>query len=218
MPTELPLFPTTAAPVFSDTRATTAMFAPVLRDLATIVEVPAGLLAAPTPCESYAVGELRTHVLAWLQFFAAALNDPDGATERIDPATWRLAAREEPATIVSTAADDIARAVTSGVASRIVVMSEARMAGAAVLAMALGEYLIHGWDLAVATRRSWPLASDPTSHAAIVAAHDFLQTMVAPEYRGDGGFFGAELAAPQGARPFEQLLCFAGRDPSWAPR
>jgi hypothetical protein len=54
--------------------------------------------------------------------------------------------------------------------------------------------------------------------AAAEAALAFLKTTVAPEYRGpDSGFFGYEVPAPEGAGPFEQLLCFTGRDPQWTP-
>jgi uncharacterized protein (TIGR03086 family) len=102
------------------------------------------------------------------------------------------------------------------VADDVVTMSQARMAGDGVLAMALGEYLVHGWDLARATGRAWPPA-ESADDAAAEAALAFLQTTVAPEHRGpDSGFFDAEVAAPTGAGAFVRLLCFGGRDPEWA--
>ena len=79
--------------------------------------------------------------------------------------------------------------------------------------MALGEYLVHGWDLAVSTGRSWEAAE-----AAAEPALAFLHTTIAPEYRGpDSGLFGEEVTAPPGATVFERLLCFAGRHPDWTP-
>lgn len=210
---ELPIFPATAPEVFKDREATKALFAPVLADLAAVVAVDDELLERPTPCEGFTVAQLRTHVLAWLQFFAAALDDPTGNAPRIDTETWQLADDQDPGAVVSAAAAQIAAAVDTGVAEELVVMSQARMAGDCVLAMALGEYLVHGWDLATSTGRDWT-AADHAAEAALA----FLKTTVAPEYRGpDSGFFGYEVPAPEGAGPFEQLLCFTGRDLEWTP-
>ncbi|MEM9563123.1 MAG: TIGR03086 family metal-binding protein [Actinomycetota bacterium] len=216
---ELPVFPAAAPAVFADPAATVHLLRPVLDELARIVDVPDDRLTAPTPCAGYDVAALRHHTLAWLQFFAAALSDPAGNESRLDPEAWHLAPGDDPATIVADAAADIERAVEAGVASQLVVMAEARMPGDAVLAMALGEYLVHGWDLAVATDRAWPPAtSTPSNAAAAEAALVFLQTTVQPEYRGpDSGFFGYEVEAPAGASAFERLLCFGGRQPDWTP-
>ncbi|MEZ5235649.1 MAG: TIGR03086 family metal-binding protein [Acidimicrobiales bacterium] len=209
----LPLYPTTSPEVFRDPGATVALFAPVFDRLASLVEVDAALLDAPTPCRGFTVAALQRHVLAWLQFFAAALQDPDATAPRLDPEAWELGQGDRPAAIVTRAAEGIARAVTGGVAGRLVVMSQARMAGDGVLAMALGEYLVHGWDLARATGREYD-ADDDAGEAALT----FLQGMVAPEHRGpDSGFFDAEVPAAPGATAFERLLCFAGRHPDWAP-
>lgn len=213
---DLPVFPTTAPDDFRDVDVTVARFDAVFDRLAAVVDVPHEQLDGPTPCASFTVADLRRHVLAWLQFFAAALNDPTGSTTRIDTDTWDLPPSDDPAGIVRAAAGDIAAAVHAGVVDGLVVMSQARMAGDGVLAMALGEYLVHGWDLAVATGR------DTTAQQALddaaVPALAFLRTMVAPEYRGpDSGFFDAEVPAPPGASPLVRLLCFAGRDPDWAP-
>lgn len=210
---QLPVFPTAAPEVFSDPRRTKTLFEPVLSQLARLVEVPEDQLAHPTPCESYAVRDVRRHVLAWLQFFAAALNDPAGAAKRLDPDTWDLGPNQLPSDIVRQAAAGIERAIDAGAARALIVMSQARMAGDGVLAMALGEYLVHGWDLAVSTGRPWEAAD-----AAAEPALAFLRTTVAPEYRGpDSGFFDEEVTAPPGATPFERLLCFTGRHPEWTP-
>ena len=108
-------------------------------------------------------------------------------------------------------------AIEDGVAGEVVVMSEARMAGDGVLAMALGEYLIHGWDLAVATDRTWR-GAEAAADAAASAALDFLRSTVRPEFRGpDTGFFDEEVPPSGGATAFEQLLCFAGRHLEWTP-
>jgi uncharacterized protein (TIGR03086 family) len=215
-PNELPIFPAAAPAVFAGPDAA-ALFRPVLDALADLVEVRDVDLAQPTPCESFTVQALRRHTLAWLQFFAAALSDPAASTPRLDPDTWDLSPGQSPRDIVTAAAKAIEAAIDAGAAGALVVMSQARMTGDAVLAMALGEYLVHGWDLAVATGRADRVAQGPTTDAAAEAALAFLHTTVSPEFRGpDSGFFDAEVSAPEGASPLVRLLCFSGRDPAWA--
>ncbi len=210
----LPVFPTTAPAIFQDQEATKALFRSVLADLAVVVEVDEAQLGSPTPCAGFTVSELRRHILAWLQFFAAALNDPKGESDRLDPETWSLAPDQRATAIVAQASTDIETAIDAGVASELVVMSQAQMSGDGVLAMALGEYLVHGWDLAVATGRSWSAAGE-----AAEPALEFLHSMVAPEFRGpDSGFFDAEVVAAADATSFEKLLCFGGRQPNWSAR
>jgi uncharacterized protein (TIGR03086 family) len=202
---ELALFPAPAPEVFLDAVAAKALLTTVFDQLAGLVTPDPSQLGNPTPCDGFDLGALRNHVLGWLQFFAAALADPAGETERIDPTTWELGANADPAAIVHSAA--------AGAAEAEVVMSEARMLGGAVLAMALGEYLVHGWDLATATDTPYL-----PNEAAAGPALEFLRGTVVPEYRGpDSGFFGDEVPAPENASVFEQLLCFAGRNPFVQP-
>lgn len=213
---ELPVFPTTAPATFGEEGALYALFSPIFARLGEVATIDPALLDGPTPCPGFTVAELRHHVLGWLQFFAAALTDPAGATTRADPDQFALAPGDDPATIVAQAAACFEQAIGAGVAGELVVMSQARMAGDGVLAMALGEYLVHGWDLAVSTGQPWTAADGWAAPAEPALA--FLQTMVTPEYRGpDSGFFDAEVPAPADASPFHRLLCFAGRDPSWTP-
>jgi uncharacterized protein (TIGR03086 family) len=213
---ELPIFPTTAPPELADVDTTIALFEPVLDRLADMVEIPDQQLTWPTPCQGFNVDQLRNHVLGWLSFFAAALSDPTAAQQRPDADSWKLAEGHEPAGVVERASAAITSAVRDGVASELVTMSQARMAGDGVLAMALGEYLVHGWDLATATGRRWTEPGDGDWSQAAEPALAFLHTTVAPEYRGeDSGFFGDEVTAADDASTFERLLCFAGRDPGW---
>jgi uncharacterized protein (TIGR03086 family) len=210
---DLPLFPVPAPALFSDPDQVLALLDPVLADLAGVV---AGSTrsdpAAPTPCNDFDVAALRDHLLGWLQQFANALADPDLRTTRPDPAAYRAADDDRDlGDVVGTAATTIDAAVRGGVLDREVAMSQARMTGPSVLGMTLGEYLLHGWDLATATGQPW---QPPTP--AVEAAHAFFAGMIAPEYRGgDAGFFAEEVAVPAGAPALDRLLGFAGRDPAW---
>ncbi len=211
-PTELPVFRTAAPAVFCDPDVVTGLFAEVLSRLAAVVDVDDDQLGSPTPCTGFTVGELRTHVLGWLQFFAAALTDPAAASPRPDPENFALGNGESARSVVDRALTAIHQAIAADAAGQMVTMSSSRMAGDGVLAMALGEYIIHAWDLAAATGRPF---SAPD--VAVEPAHEFLHGMVAPEYRGpDTGFFDAEVTVPDDASALDRLLGFAGRDPRWS--
>ncbi|HET9657277.1 MAG TPA: hypothetical protein VFP72_18135, partial [Kineosporiaceae bacterium] len=115
--------------------------------------------------------------------------------------------------IVLAAAATFDRVLSGDVLGRRVLLSQSRMDGPAALGMVLGEYLVHGWDLARALGRHW----EPSDRACSVAQEFFAGT-IAPEYRGgDGGFFAEEVPVPAGAGALDRLIGFAGRDPGWVP-
>ena len=210
-PTELPIFPTAAPAVFCDPDSAPELFAEVLEGLAAVVTIDDSQINFATPCSGFVVGELRDHALGWLGFFADALSDPDATQPRRDPEAFALTANHDASIIVRQSLDTFRSAIADNVAGRLVTMSSSRMAGDGVLAMALGEYIIHAWDLARATGQAY---SVPES--AIAPALSFLQGMVAPEYRGpDSGFFDDEVSVPKDAPMLDRLLGFAGRDPEW---
>ena len=149
----------------------------------------------------------------WLAFFAEALADPLAVEARPDPEAYELSPGEPASQVVARSADRIQQAIAAGVSDQVVTMSEARMAGDGVLAMALGEYIVHAWDLAVATEQHYEAPAN-----ALEPAHQFLQGMIAPEYRGaESGFFDAEIDVASDASALDRLLGFAGRDPNWTP-
>lgn len=187
---------------------------PVLKDLADVVaNIRPDQFTDPTPCADFDVATLRTHVLAWVTYFGAAFNDPDGSTERPDPKT--AVAPGDPqaaAEVVRMAAARIATAVDNGVAERSVLMVQTSMPGDSMLRMALWEYLTHGNDLASATGQPW----DPPV-AAAENALEFAPNMLTDEYRGEGKDFGAIVPVPDDASALDRLLGFSGRDPHWKP-
>lgn len=188
------------------------LIGPVLADLATVVEgIGPDQLAGPTPCTEFDVATLRTHVLGWVTFFGAALNDPDGASTRPDPTDFT--APDDPAEaakIVRAAAVAIAKAVDGGVAARPVQLRQATMPGDSILRMALWEYVAHGSDLAKATSQPW----NPPAKA-IEDALEFGPNMLTDEYRGPDKDFGLQVPVPDDAPALDRLLGFSGRDPSW---
>ena len=203
--------PTAAAPTEpSDTPG--RLLAPVLADLEQLIAgTTKDQFDDPTPCTEFDVQTLRSHVLNWVTYFAAALTDPDGSTGRPDLATFT--APDDPAAaagLVRDAAAKIAIAVQGGVAERPVLVVQATMPGAAVLRMALWEYVTHGSDLAKATAQPW----NPPA-AAVRDALAFGPTMLSDEYRGEGKSFGPRVPIADDAPALDQLLAFSGRHPHW---
>lgn len=164
----------------------------------------------PTPCREYDVAALTGHVVGWLENFAAGLASADGTCPRSDVGEVTVAADEASARI-RAGARTIDEAVRRGATGRpLVIAAQGGMPGELALSMMLGEYLVHGWDLARATGQQW----DPPAETAD-AAREFLAGMVAPEHRGAGGMFGPEVAVPEDAPALDRLIGFSGRDPRW---
>ena len=210
---EPPYFPAKAPTPLADADSALALLDPVLGQLADVVaRVTPDALNGPTPCTKYDVATLRDHVLGWLQFFAAAFADPGRTGPRPDPDAYRAADDERDlADVVRRSAATISDAVRGGVLDRQVVLAQSRMDGPAALGMVLGEYLVHGWDLAAAVGAPWT----PPERACETAL-EFFRGVVLPEYRGeDGGFFGAEVPVPDDAPALDRLLGFAGRRSAW---
>lgn len=216
--TEIPYFPATAPIVFADAdqvRRWLASTLDALRDTTADAARSPERLGAPTPCAGYDLRALLEHVLGWLDLFGRAFADPGREQPRPDPETFRLAALgDDPAagaaSLVSDAAGRLDAALAAAVLDRRVVMAQAQMDGPAAIAMVLGEYLVHGWDIAVSTGQDW--SPDPE---ACDAAYRFFEGMITPDYRGPEGFFGEQVPVPADASARDRLLGLAGRDPGW---
>lgn len=182
----------------------------VLGDLERVVgSIKPGQLNDPTPCPDFTVDDLRNHVLGWLTFFAAAVNDPKGETERPDPAKFqRPSTASDAAGAVADAAANLVKAASSGAADGDIKLTQGAMPGGAALQLILWEYLVHGWDLATATGQPWQPPAD-----AAETSLTFAQGMLTPEWRGKD--FGDPVEVPADASALDKVLGFTGRDPSW---
>jgi uncharacterized protein (TIGR03086 family) len=169
--------------------------------------VPVGSGTARTPCAEFDVAGLVNHLVGWLRRFEAALADRP-STE--DPATYTTGA--EPAAEFAAAARGVVDAWRSGDRNGSVVLTGHPLPRAALYRMMLGEYLVHGWDLARATGQRVPF-----THAQAVVALDGLRGMLQPQYRGEGRTFGLEIAVGPDASTLDRLVAFSGRDPGWVP-
>jgi uncharacterized protein (TIGR03086 family) len=186
---------------------------PVLADLAEVVAaVEPGQLSAPTPCAEYDVAALRTHVLGWLSFFAAAVEDPAGEAPRPDPE--KATAPDDASDAADRVRRDAARiaaAVRSGIAGKPVTIIGMTLPGEQALGMMLMEYLAHGSDLAAAIGHRWEPAPE-AAELGLAAARG----MLSDDFRGPGKSFGPAVPVPDDAPALEQLLAFSGRNPDWS--
>ena len=212
---EIPFFPAPAPPELADADAVRDRLLPVLDALADVVQaVTPDDLARPTPCADYDVAALQQHVLGWLDLFGRCFTDGGRRADRPDPAAFEVPAdAARAADVVRAARARFAEALAAGVLDGEVVMSASRMSGPGATGMVLGEYVVHGWDLATALGRPWTPPQD-----AVATAHAFFAGVVVPEYRGpDGGFFLDEVHVADDAPALDRLLGFAGRVPGWTP-
>lgn len=182
----------------------------VLADLEQVfASIEPAQLTAPTPCPDFTVADLRKHILGWVTFFAAAVNDPDGKTERPDAQTYEAPVdADADAAAVHKAAADLDGAISAGAADGDIKLTAGTMPGAGALQLILWEYIVHGWDLATATGQPWapPVAG---SEQALT----FANGMLTPEWRGKD--FGDPIEVPDDASALDKLLGFSGRDPNW---
>jgi uncharacterized protein (TIGR03086 family) len=178
---------------------------------ATVRGVRADQLDAPTPCREYDVRRLVNHLLYWGPTLEGAARKesvpPPGAGERgvdLTGGDWagdlvaqfgRLAsAWSRPDAWVG--ATELGGALT--------------LPAATVGGMVLGEFVVHGWDLARAT------GQEPSWDGAVL---EFLHEEVVRtvEQGRAAGVYGDPVPVPDSAPALARILGMTGRDPDWTP-
>ncbi len=166
-------------------------------------------LSSPTPCADMPVAGLLDHLDGLTLAFrlAAEKRPPAGApsasAEHL-PADWRSR--------LPRRLDELAAAWREPTAwEGTTEAGGVQLPAAAMGVVALNEVLVHGWDLAVATGRSYRV--DPVSALACLEfAVDFAAG--APDARDS--MYGPVVPVPDDAPVLDRLLGLAGRDPHWA--
>ena len=171
--------------------------------------VPDERLDAATPCERLSLAELLAHVGSLGPAFAAAarkdlgeLTDspPDDTAYRLEP-DWRARYPEALAALARAWRDPAAWQGMTRIAGQ-------DLPGDVVAMIALGEVVIHGWDIAVATGQDYAVDDDVAA-----AVHGYVASFAA-----DGpveGLFGAAVPVGEDATVLERALAVSGRDPRW---
>lgn len=166
-------------------------------------------LGAATPCPGFAVRNLLGHLMGLAAAFRDAARKNLGPTTDTGPDTsvpdigpgWR---KELP-----QALDELAEAWRDPAAwTGTTRAGGVDLPGGTAGAVAAGELVIHGWDLARATAQHYE--PDPF---ALRAAHGFLRA--AADASGREGPFGPVVPVPEDAPLLDRAVGLSGRDPAW---
>ncbi|SDK20289.1 TIGR03086 family metal-binding protein [Streptomyces indicus] len=163
-------------------------------------------LGAPTPCAEYDVRGLVNHLLhVVVQFQALAAKQPSDFSTTpdyvADDPDWRGRFAKEAARLADAWSAPGALEGTTGLMD---------MPATTVSRMALGDLVVHAWDLARATGQSYE--PDPEVLADITP----VWAELVPGGRKMGAF-GDPVDVPADASPLDALLAMCGRDPRWSP-
>ncbi len=166
-------------------------------------------LGDPTPCPTYTVGDLVDHVLGLSSAFTAAARKhrPEGSGNASGDASrlpegWRESTAAALAELAEAWRDP---AAYDGMTQA----GPVELPGEVAAMVALNEVVVHGWDLAVATRQPY----DP-GDASVTACLGFARSFEAPGDDDDGPF-GPPVAVPPEAPFLDQLAGATGRRPDW---
>lgn len=154
--------------------------------------VPAALRHAPTPCRDWDVAALTGHL-----YQVVAALDLAGHGRPVPPDHW-----QSDCTGATIAADWTAPPDK-------VDMSGMVLPGETVVAMLVGDLVLHGWDLAVAAGR--PYDPDP---GAVAMTGEFLGAF--GEQGRAQGLFGDPVPVPADAPALTRAVALSGRDPAWS--
>ncbi|GAA2413073.1 TIGR03086 family metal-binding protein [Actinomadura vinacea] len=189
------------------------LMAPAAETAARIVQgVPAGRLDAPTPCPDWDVRALINHMTFWAApaETAARKERPPAAEEEghdyTEDGDWAALYTERARRMAEAWSDPAAWEGETSLTGNPQGMPAPVIGG-----MMLGECVLHGWDLAVATGQD--TAAIPGE--LVEAAYEQLKPMA--EMGRQYGAFGEEAKVPEDAPLLDRLLGLSGRDPHWKP-
>jgi uncharacterized protein (TIGR03086 family) len=178
----------------------------------TLANVRPDAYGDPTPCASWNVGRLVTHLVGATYWFADSVDTgiaptgeddrseeldvtPDGALRAFDEGAGRA----------------VAAFSAPGALDRVVRLPFGDMPAGVFLALAVNDVFTHAWDLAKATGQPTDLAPDIAGELLGI-----VKMAVGPEFRGPDGSgapFGPEVAVSPSAPLADQLAAFLGRTP-----
>jgi len=157
----------------------------------------------PTPCTEYDVRALTDHIIGWIQVFEAGCH---GRMFEGDASAYRFGA--DPAEEFRTSARSLSAGWEEYGLDRQVRVMSGEMPGEMVFNMTVMEYLVHGWDLAMATGQEIPFTEEESGDTLARA-----QRTLPPEYRGANMAFGEIVTVDPDATATTRLAAFLGRHP-----
>jgi uncharacterized protein (TIGR03086 family) len=166
----------------------------------------------PSPCTEFTAGKVLHHLAFGLLLaqLAAERKGMDPSWTSFDEAPYLIGKPEaEWAALAAQQGAATARAWADPAAwEGETTFGGSPMPAAAVGSMMTAEFVLHGWDVAVATGQD--VAVSEGLAAAALAGVESIARM-----GRDGGWFGAEVALPDGASTLDRALAASGRDPGW---
>jgi len=188
---------------------------PATRKMAELVNgVPDGMLDAPTPCAGYSLGDLLDHVSGSILAFTAAAAKASGEATSRGPSgdaarlgdDWRSRIPRDLAALAEAWRDP---AAWTGMTRAGGIDLPGEVAGV----IALDEVLIHGWDVARASRQRFDC-----DERLLEVVHEFVGQFAGPgQEAAREGLYGPEVAVPADAPLLDRVIGMTGRDPAWSP-
>ncbi|WIX81337.1 TIGR03086 family metal-binding protein [Amycolatopsis carbonis] len=167
-------------------------------------------LTAPTPCTGYDVRGLLNHLLYWGPWLAAA-GRRETYTATGTEADAVLVGEDWLATLEKQTEDLVDAFAPAAAWEGLATLGSATMPAATVGDMVLGEFVIHGWDLARAAGTPLTCSEEATAAAEAVRA----SAVAMGEQARAMGVYGPEVPVPAGAPALDRALGASGRDPAW---
>ena len=159
------------------------------------VATAGGQLDAPTPCDEWDVRTLLNHMLETQRYFTASARGEDASPPGPQPPTLLS---QDPAGDFESARQDVLQAFADP--------AVVEKTGPA-LGIAFSDMLLHGWDVARATKQ------DATMPAGLAeAAYEMIHGRFTDEQRT--GVFKPEVQVGPDASPQDRLLAYTGRNPA----
>jgi uncharacterized protein (TIGR03086 family) len=176
--------------------------------LAMIESVSPATLATPTPCADWDVRALIDHMIGVVQTFEAGFARGAELTVAAGQGRPGLAGDDLAATY-RQAANALMQAVRQpGALDQTLKLPAGEMPGTMAINIAIGDQLIHTWDLAKALGK--PYTMDEALAAGILA---MLHQILTPDRRGPGRGFAEAVPCPESAPVQDRLIAFSGRQP-----
>lgn len=165
-------------------------------------------LDRPTPCVDFDVRTLRGHLLTVVRRVAIVLDG--GRFDAVPHVT--AVADDEFADRWAAGRDALVNLLPSVDLARMVTAPFGTVPAGAAMGSYIGEFLVHGWDLAVVTGRTDLLDQDLAATVLDVARQRI------PAAGRENIPFGPVVAVPDDAPATDRLAAWMGHDPAWAAR
>ncbi|MGI5213710.1 TIGR03086 family metal-binding protein [Plantactinospora sp. CA-290183] len=177
----------------------------------TVRNIKPDQLAARTPCAEYDVRRLLNHLLFWGPSLEGAgrkelVPPPAGAESELDltGGNWAAAVEAQVERVVAAWSEPAAWQGATHMGG------PTELPAGLVGGMVVGEFMVHGWDLAQAT------GQHPDWDGRVVG-YAYGEVAKTAEQGRAMGVYGPEVPVPAYSPEFDRLLGLTGRDPRWTP-